>query len=288
VPGTYMMVDLLKLAAGTDMFAGQSNVVIFGGGKLALKAAGICRQAGAQKVTIMFREDLEKSPITDADVEAAGIEGLHIIYNAAIHRLRGIGDRLSQLEYVETTSRAASTIAAQSLVMATGRFPELIFVEQKSAEAETDRPSDQPLKWEALPPYKPPAFRDEVGLFSEGDVLADYSAAIKAIGAGRRAAVSLQQIMYGIGPSLTEHVITPDSAIQDVDHVEAVAASQRRIMPICSGRQLAACGEIERGFSGETARAEAARCLQCGLICYAHPAPPPAKEEAEAVGESRG
>ena len=288
VPGTYLMVDLLKLAAGTDRFVGQSSVVIFGGGKLALKAAGICRAAGAQEVTLMFREDLENSPITDADIKDAGIEeGLHVIYNAAIHRLRGIGDRLSHLEYVETKSRATGTIEAQTLIMATGRFPELIFVEQKSTEGETDRPSEQPLKWEALPPYKPPAFKDEVGLFSEGDVLADYSAAIKAIGAGRRAAASLQQIMYGIGPSLTDHVITPYSVLQDVDHVEEVAASQRRIMPICSGRQLAACGEIERGFSGEMARSEASRCLQCGLICYAHPAPPPQVKE-EAVRESRG
>ena len=140
------------------------------------------------------------------------------------------------------------------------------------------------IKWEAIPPYKPPAFKGKVGLFSEGDVLADYSAAIKAIGAGRRAAASLQQIMYGIEPSLTDHVITPDSYLQDVDHVEAVAASRRKIMPICSGKQLVACGEIELGFTGEMAQAEAARCLQCGLICYEHTAsPPPVK--AEAVGE---
>jgi hypothetical protein len=39
-------------------------------------------------------------------------------------------------------------------------------------------------------------------------------------------------------------------------------------MPLCSGQELAACGEIERGFNGEMARAEASRCLQCGLICY--------------------
>jgi len=124
-------------------------------------------------------------------------------------------------------------------------------------------------------------------LFSEGDVLADYSAAIKAIGAGRRAAASLQQIMYGIEPSLTDQVITPDSYLQDVDHVEAVAASRRMIMPICSGKQLAACGEIERGFTGEMAQAEAARCLQCGLICYEHTAaPPPDKKEAFGAGHS--
>ena len=74
--------------------------------------------------------------------------------------------------------------------------------------------------------------------------------------------------MYGIEPSLTERVITPQSFLQNVDQVESVTACQRQIMPLCSGQELAACGEIERGFNSEMVRAEASRCLQCGLICY--------------------
>jgi NADPH-dependent glutamate synthase beta subunit-like oxidoreductase/NAD-dependent dihydropyrimidine dehydrogenase PreA subunit len=282
VPGTYMMVDLLKLAAGTDIFSGQPDVVIFGGGKLALEAAKICRDAGAKKITVLFREDLQHSPLSDLDVNGAGIEGLDIIHNAAIQRLRGKADHLTELEYIDTRTQATTAVPARNLVIATGRFPELIFAKIQPPEAEAeepDRPSDDPLNWEAFAPYKQPAFKDEVGLFAEGDVLADYSAAIKAIGAGRRAAVSLQQIIYGIEPSLTEKVITPHSEIQDVDQVKEVAASQRRIMPICSAKDLAVCGEIERGFSDEMAQSEASRCLQCGLICYEHSAPPPAQEE---------
>ena len=110
--------------------------------------------------------------------------------------------------------------------------------------------------------------KGEVGLFAEGEALADYSAAIKAIGAGRRAAASIHLLMSGVDPALTDEVITPQSSIQDVDHVEDVASSQRQIMPICSGTELVVCGEIESGFSEDAARTEASRCLQCGLICY--------------------
>ncbi len=297
VPGTYMMVDLLKLAAGTDIFSGQPDMVIFGGGKLALQAAKICQDAGAKKITILFREDLQHSPIADLDVGESGIESLEIIYNAGIQRLRGIADHLTELEYIDTRTRATVTIPAQNLVIATGRFPELIFLKKElpdpelislkkePPDGEAAKPaeiSDYPLNWEAFAPYKQPAYKDEVGLFADGDVLADYSAAIKAIGAGRRAAVSLQQIIYGIEPALTEKVITPQSVIQDVNDVEAVAASQRRIMPLCSGKDLAICGEIERGFSDDMAQSEASRCLQCGLICYDHSAPPAREEESVA------
>jgi NADPH-dependent glutamate synthase beta subunit-like oxidoreductase len=281
IPGTYMMVDLLSSATkGLEMFTLQSDVTIFGGGKLALDAAKICQESGAANITILFREDLKNSPISDDDIKNFGFEGLDIIYNAAIHCLRGEGDRLVELDTIDIKTRKKTTLAAQNLIIATGRFPELIFIESKPEEPEADAPGDRPLRWEATAPYKQPAFNNEVGLFAEGEVLADYSAAIKAIGAGRRAAASLQQMMYGIDPSLAEHVITPQSILQNVDHVESVAACQRQIMPLCSGRELAACGEIERGFNRETARAEASRCLQCGLICYEHAAEIEEKEES--------
>ncbi len=269
IPGTYMMVDLLSSATkDPEIFTCQSDVTIFGGGKLALEAATICHESGAENITILFREDLENSPISHDDVKNLGFEGLDIMYSAAIHCLRGEGDRLVELDTIDTKTREKTTLTAQNLIIATGRFPELIFIESKLEEPE--EPADRPLRWEATPPYKQPAFKDEAGLFAEGDVLADYSAAIKAIGAGRRAAASLQQMMYGIDPSLTEQVITPQSILQNVNHVESVVACQRQIMPLCSSRELAACGEIERGFNSEKARAEASRCLQCGLICYEH------------------
>jgi formate dehydrogenase (NADP+) beta subunit len=277
------MVDLLNPAVkGSETISFSSEVVIVGGDKLALEIAGKCKQSGADKITIVYREDWSESPITDADVEALGIGGLDIVYTAGLHRLRGEADRLMEIDLIDTQTRKVSTLPAQSLIIAAGRFPELIFVENHPTGPADGETAEQPLRWEAFAPYKQPALKDEVGLFAEGDVLADYSAAIKAIGAGRRAAASIQQILFGLDPSVTEHVITPQSAIQNVDYVENVAASQREIMPICSGRELAVCGEIERGFSKESAQAEASRCLQCGLICYEHSGEPAKPEKADA------
>ena len=282
-----MLVDLLRFGVGQaeDLPIG-SDIVIAGGGKLALDAARICKEKGAQNITILYREGEDHSPISDSDLTASGLTDLNIVYNAAITRLTGEADQLEQVKYVTTDTSKMAIISAQTLIFATGRFPELVFVRPQpdSAEAGEDESveslPDESLRWEAAPPYKQPALKDEVGLFAEGDVLADYSAAIKAIGAGRRAAASIHQIMHGLSPSLTEHVITPQSTLQNVYHVEKVAASQRQIMPICSGQELAACGEIERGFSADMAKEEADRCLQCGLICYAHTKPDSTDEVA--------
>jgi NADPH-dependent glutamate synthase beta subunit-like oxidoreductase len=277
IPGTYMLVDLIRFGArqpGTLSMA--SDVVIAGGGKLALDAAKVCKELGAATITVLFRESWENSPVTDQDVQKSGLTEVNVIYNAAINRLCGEAGRLEEVEYIETDTLKRTTLAAQTLVFASGRFPELVFVRPKPEGAESDEvdteqsSSDFSLRWEGIQPYKQPAFKDEVGLFAEGEVLADYGAAIKAIGAGRRAAASIHQVMHGLTPDLAEHVITPQSVLQNVNHVEKVQASQRQIMPICSGRELAICGEIERGFSSDMARKEASRCLQCGLICYEH------------------
>ncbi|MGD8470289.1 MAG: (Fe-S)-binding protein [Desulfobacteraceae bacterium] len=277
IPGTYMLVDLIRFGARqAETLLIASDVVIAGGGKLALDAAKISKERGATTVTVLFRESRENSPVSDEEVHKSGLTDVKVIYNAAINRLFGEADRLQQIEYIETDTDNKTVIAAQTLVFATGRFPELIFVRPKPEGEESEEAQGSELspdlasRWEGIQPYKRAAFKDERGLFAEGDVLVDYSAAIKAIGAGRRAAASIHQVMHGLSPNLAEHVITPQSILQNVYHVEKVQASQRQIMPICSGKELAICGEIEKGFSAEMARQEAARCLQCGLICYEH------------------
>jgi len=292
IPGTYMMVDLIRFGAQrAESLSLESDVVIAGGGKLALDAAAVCKELGATTITVLFRESWENSPISDDEVNKRGLAGVNVIYNAAINRLIGEADRLEQVEYIETDSDKRTVLAAQTLVFATGRFPELVFVrpEPKGADSEEDQgaeartPADSSLRWEGIQPYKQTAFKDERGLFAEGDVLADYSAAIKAIGAGRRAAASIHQVMHGLSPNLAEHVITPQSVLQNVYHVEKVQASQRQLMPICSGAELAICGEIERGFSPDMARQEASRCLQCGLICYEHTETEAPDEKEESI-----
>ena len=288
IPGTYMLVDLIRFGAQqTGALSIESDVVIAGGGKLALDAAKVCKGLGATTITVLFRESWENSPVSDEEVQKRGLTGVNVIYNAAINRLLGETDRLEQVEYIEADTYKRTVIPAQTLVFAAGRFPEVVFVRSKPEGAESEdaegvgSPPDLSLHWEGIQPYKQPAFKDEVGLFAEGDVLADYSAAIKAIGAGRRAAASIHEVMYGLSPNLTEHVITPQSVLQNVYHVENVQASQRQIMPICSGKELAICGEIERGFSADMVQKEASRCLQCGLICYEHTDTAPADQKEE-------
>ncbi len=154
-------------------------------------------------------------------------------------------------------------------------FLRLIFVKpeseaKKEGEADEKAVSTEPVKWEAISPYKQPLFADEKGMLAEGDALTDFSAAIRAIGAGRRGAASVHKIMYGIELDLPKNVIKSYSVLQNVDQIENVNPAARQIMPMCSSSEMGSCGELEKGFSEEMAKKESSRCLQCGLICYEH------------------
>jgi hypothetical protein len=57
--------------------------------------------------------------------------------------------------------------------------------------------------------------------------------------------------------------------VQNVDRVFNVPSRLRQIMPLAPSTQTVFGQELEKGFSPEQAKAEADRCLRCGLICYA-------------------
>ncbi len=274
IPGTYLLLDFVRYAQQNDnAISIQTDTVIYGGGELAVEAARLCKARGAENVTLIFRDRKDDGQVDDSVIASLKEEKIQILFNTGITRLYGEGNALTVVDAVDFDTRSTERISAGTLVLATGRFPELIFYRPRMEEPEEqeeagDESAGATEQWEAIDPYKEPSLRTEAGLFARGDVFTDYSAAIKAIGAGRRVAASVHEIMYDITLDLPENVVTPWTDIQNVDHVEDVAASTRRIMPLCDATRQTECKEIELGFDETTARTEADRCLQCGLICY--------------------
>jgi NADPH-dependent glutamate synthase beta subunit-like oxidoreductase len=286
IPGTCLLLDLVRpRKAGEAGVSVGRSVVILGGGKLALTAAQKAKADGATSIALVFRESeadvAAGAGIDTAALAEAGLENLSLHYSAGVTRIWGRGNTLAGVELTSLSDpdREPTRLEVDTIVLAAGRFPEMIFV-----PAETDETSGQEapgeeaavradkLAWEGYPPYKPPAFSAETGLYSRGDQMTDYSGAIKAIGGGRRAAASIHRSLYHIDLDLPVGVLTPEVYVQNVDQVEAVRAYPRRIMPVADSHELAAGVELEKGFDEHTARAEAGRCLRCGLICYRHEA----------------
>jgi formate dehydrogenase beta subunit len=300
IPGVYLLMDFIKShdpQPGTELATPVeclSDVVVFGGGKLALDAAGRCLEQGSDKVTVLFRENEHEGFLDPQDIQNLRDKGVDIRFGTAVDSIFGAKDNLETIEHIELEGHLRERVAAKMLIVASGRFPELIFT-RPPAKNDTDGNETQvPVsteaadQWVGFYTYKKPEHQHEKGWFADGDVLSDYSGAIKAIGGGRRAAASIHKMMYGIEMDLPGNVLTSRSLIQNVDRIENVLASLRAIMPQACPRELSTGVEIEKGFTQEAADAESRRCLQCGLICYEHTAITAVSGEKPALDHVQG
>ncbi len=125
VPGTFLLIDLIKADSKKhNKISCKSDVIIAGGGKLAIDAAKICKSLEVKNITVLFREKEDKIDVESADIEAMKNEGIKIIFNSGISRLYGEGKNLTELEYTEFNTDQKTGIPAQTLFIASGRFPE--------------------------------------------------------------------------------------------------------------------------------------------------------------------
>lgn len=261
-PGCHLLIDVAKAgSANYPPVQLNGHVVIVGNPNLNKQLIQRCKDMGAGKITLLVREG------GMSDIDPAQVE---IRVDTAVEKLYGQNDTLQAVELINLVNGDREKVAANHLIFASGRIPELVFTPTPSEDQPEGSSSEAPNTglWQAIAPYKQPAFHDETGLMAQGDVLTDFSAAIRAIAAGRRAAATIHKSMYGIALEMPGHVVAATTPVQNVDTVRCVPTRVRQIMPLADPGQTAQDMELEKGFSQATAQAEANRCLQCGLICY--------------------
>ncbi len=267
VSGIILLIDLLR---SSKIKCGE-NVVISDSGKLSLDAVKACKQQGAKNITVIFREPEKSCSLNTDEISLITKEGASIIFGTGIIRILGKDDNITSIKCMDlTTDTTCNDINADTVIFSSGRIPELIFSLQKTDESKSSETKIEtaPVLWEAIYPAKKPVDNEKPGFFAKNDTLSDFNAAIKAIAAGRRAAASIHQIMYGISIKHPDNVITQNCVIQNVYELENVNPTQRQIMPLSTFSEIDEGAEIEKGFTEDMAKKEADRCLKCGLVCY--------------------
>ncbi|MBF0389178.1 MAG: FAD-dependent oxidoreductase, partial [Desulfamplus sp.] len=283
-PGGYLMIDLLRndVQKSKRIPCGR-DVVIVGGGSLALDAINMCQDRGAKNITLIVRKAADMKSFDDKTLEAIKVSGAVIVYESGVTKLIGQDDKLCQIEYTNLGTGQKSTIDAQTIILGSGRFPEVVFIKREEAipqegAQQEDLAKNQPLYWEGVETYKTPSNNKELGFLSPEDELSGYSAAVIAINGGRRAAATIHKLMYGLPINDVQKPVAKRSILQGVSCVENVQITSRNILPtysalqsdgsLNSGVSIRRGNEIFGGYTSEVAKHEAERCLKCGLICY--------------------
>jgi len=268
LPGVQILLDFLLMQNNETSLPGD-NIVILEGGKSALDAARICINNGAKTVSIVLRADIETSPFSSEDVKQAEGEGIRFYFGSVITKMEGEENSLTHVLIKDLKLGAEEKVAVDTLLVGTGRFPELIYVRQNQDEDAEENP-DGAVRWETLSPYPGPFAQEDEGIFRPGEVISDYKAVVEAIGSGRRAANSVHRFFKGMPVEAPVNMIRMNSNVLNIKELEPIDTTQRQHVKQLSLEEQSVnpSAEICQGFSEEQAIKEANRCLDCGLICY--------------------
>ncbi|RLB99629.1 MAG: electron transporter RnfB, partial [Deltaproteobacteria bacterium] len=191
-------------------------------------------------------------------------------YNTGVTKVIGEEGQLKSIEYIELDTGVKHVINTDTLIIGSGRFPELVFIPVRNNEQDGEEDlieNNTPLVWEGIELQKKPDANRELGLLSNQDVISEYSSAVAAINGGRKAAAAIHNAMYGIQFQESSKFITDQTLLQDVSLLNNVDITPRNILTLRKAQKMSS-EKFSTGFSAEEARAEADRCLRCGLICY--------------------
>jgi len=270
-PGAYLLIDLLRSKSDKNIsIASGKNVVIAGGGIRVPDAVNILKENKAEKITVISRKHPDDSSFNSATINELTKAGASIIYNTGVTKVIGEEGQLKAIEYIELDTGMKHVIDTDTLIIGSGRFPELVFIPVKKDEPEGKEDileTNGPLVWEGVELQKKPDANRELGLLSNQDVISEYSSAVASINGGRKAAAAIHHLIYGIKFQEPSKFITEQSILQDVSLLNNVEISPRNIMELSKTRK-GTSDKFSTGFSVEEAQAEANRCLRCGLICY--------------------
>jgi heterodisulfide reductase subunit A len=184
---------------GKEIDVGK-NVVVIGGGNVAVDSARTALCLGANQVTILYRRSKDEMPANRREVEEAEREGVKLELLVAPKRIVGENGKACAIECVkmqlgepdDTGRRKATPIEDSSfkrdtdmIILAIGETPNLRFLPE-----EFDRNEDGSLWANAIT-----LETSRPGIFAGGDAATGPASVIEAIRDGKRAAESIENYL---------------------------------------------------------------------------------------------
>jgi len=271
--GVLQGVEFLRDSAmGKDVPIGD-EVIVIGGGNVAIDVALTAKRKGAENVTMVCLERREEMPAWEHEIEEA-LEGQIKIVNSFGPKSFFIdkSEKVSGLEFKTCTAvfdddgrfnpeydeAQCEAMFGDTVIVAIGQSAELDFAQKEGVAVsrpgglEADPVTLQtPLEW----------------VFAGGDAYYGPKSVVDAVDCGKEAAESIHRFVNGL--DLREdrekscEFEKPDTSGEKVKH---------RVPVRCLDPEARKCNflEVSFGYNEDEARREAERCLRCGICseCY--------------------
>ena len=268
--GVYWGLDFLRDAKeGWAPELGE-NVVVIGGGNVALDAAMTALRLGAEKVVLACLERREKMPAFDLKIEEAEKEGIVLKPGWGVKKIVGDGTSVAGVELIACAE--TKKIQASSVILAVGRKPETNYLPPNSGIHMLE---DATLKTDLKN-----LETDRPGFFAGGEARYGTASAVEAMADGRRAASSIDRFLGGCGlDEDRQETRFFDRGLLWRGRKENFCSLDRVDMAELPVEERAGSFALPQlGYSAGEGQAEAERCLKCHLRFLLSPVVLPPEE----------
>lgn len=270
--GAYAAVDFLREAGAKESFALEGDVVVVGGGNVAIDAARISSRCTDAKISMFCLEAREKMPASNEETEEALEEGIELncgwgpkevleenghVSGVVFKKCTRVLDAQGRFspEYDENDT---VTIPCRHVIFSVGQAIDWgHMLDNLHVEL---RPNGGALANKLT--YQ----TSEPDIFVGGDVYTGPKFAIDAIAAGREGAISLHRYVHEhctltIGRNRRDFIELDKENIK----VETYDSSSRQIPPKADIKEQAKTfRDLSQSLTEEQVKKETSRCLSCG------------------------
>jgi len=244
------------------------QVVVVGGGNVAIDAARASLRLGAMEVNLVCLESRNEMPAFRSDIEAAVAEG--IVFSCSWGVKRILGDvRVTGIECIRCTSafdankkfnpsfdeNVRTSFSAETTIAAIGQMPQI--------------PEDFRLrmgKGSTIQIDPVTLTTSRAGVFAGGDVVTGPATVVQALAAGRLAASRIDDFLRHRYPAANQNGKESLSGDLSPETIEAIRKTGRFeppfLPPEVRTRDFQA---VELVYDWKSAAGEARRCLRCGM-----------------------
>lgn len=241
-----------------------NNVIVYGGGNTSIDAARSARRLGAEKVSIIYRRNMENMPAHKSEVEEAIAEGVEVLCLRTIETIEKGRVLINKMRIDEDGNlvKADETeyLRADSVIFAIGQsIDEGIFSNLDNIK----------LSGKGTIEVASDFMTGEKGIFAGGDIIPGKRTVTDAIGSGKKAAKYIDAYLRG-----QQYVPAKNF---DIAAFNKINTDYFRKLPKTEISRLGELDFTEKDISYNEKETvfEASRCFSCGNCfhcdnCYAY------------------
>ncbi len=251
------------------------RVAVIGGGNVAMDTARTVLRNGSGKPVILYRRSEKEMPASAEEIDECREEGIEIMTLTNPRRIIGENGRVKAIECLRmelgepdaSGRRRPVSIAGSEFILEVDAVVPAIG-QESDWSCLTEECACRLTDWGTMTVDSLTLQTHDADIFAGGDAVTGPRTVIEAIEAGKQAAISIGR--YIRGEDLSAGREKEWQAVEEV-LTEGYDKIPRERMPLLSAEvRTGSFEEVQLGFTEEQVRAEAERCLSCGICseCY--------------------